>query len=402
MMTPEQDNRQAVKISDRVYWVGALDWALRDFHGYLTSEGSTYNAFLVLADKPVLIDTVKSAFKDEMMARIATVIDPAKIEIIVSNHSEMDHSGAIPEVLADINPSEIIASDQGVKALKEHFNWDRSLRSISDGERSDAGGAHFRFNETRMLHWPDSMFTFYEEEGILFSNDAFGSHLCSIERYEDELSRELTMREAAKYYANILLPYSPLVTKLIGKLPELNYDLKMIAPDHGPIWRENPTEIVEAYAHWALQKPTRKAVIVYDTMWESTAQMAQAINQGLRQNDIATVVMPLSESHRSDVITELLDAGAFLVGSPTLNGQILPPIADVMTYIKGLRPKNLVGGAFGSYGWAPASINQIEKLLTELGVDLVSPGLKTKYVPSEEVLSQCNALGSQVAQHLVK
>jgi flavorubredoxin len=400
MMTRDQDNRQAVKISDRVYWVGALDWDLRDFHGYLTSEGSTYNAFLVLADKPVLIDTVKPAFKDEMMDRIASVIDPSKIEIIVSNHSEMDHSGAIPEVLSSINPSEIIASDQGVKALKDHFHWDRPVRTIADGERIDVGGAHLRFNETRMLHWPDSMFTFYEEEGILFSNDAFGSHLASVERYEDELSRELTMGEAAKYYANILLPYSPLVTKLIAKLPELNYDLKMIAPDHGPIWRNNPIEIVEAYANWAQQQPRRKAVIMYDTMWESTTMMARAIETGLRQDEVETVIMPLSESHRSDVITELLDAGAFLVGSPTLNGLILPPIADVMTYIKGLKPKNLIGAAFGSYGWAPASITQVEKLLAELGVDLVAPGIKAKYVPTEETLTQCTALGSLVAQRL--
>lgn len=391
---------RAVRISEHVYWVGALDWGLRDFHGYLTSEGSTYNAYLILADRITLVDTVKAAFHDEMMARIASVIDPGDIDCIISNHTEMDHTGALPRVIAELVPREVIASANGVKALKEHFHWDVPVRAVADGELLDLGGRAVRFFETRMLHWPDSMFTFLEDDGVLFSNDAFGMHLASSERFVDELDPARIWFEAGKYYANILLPYSALVQKLLAKLPSLDLDLRMIAPDHGPIWRKDPLRIVTRYGDWAAQAPSRKAVVIYDTMWGSTAQMAAAVGEGLAAGGLSVRMMPLSGSHRSDVITELLEAGAWLVGSPTFNGLILPSLADVLTYVKGLKPLNLVGAAFGSYGWGGQAVRILNQELEEMKVELVGEGVGIRYVPDAEGLALCRALGGSVAGRL--
>ena len=391
---------RAARVADRVYWVGAIDWTLRDFHGYRTSEGSTYNAYLILAERVTLVDTVKAPFIDEMMSRIASVLDPKQIQCIISNHSEMDHSGALPEVLARVCPEEVIASGNGVKALQRHFHWDVPVRAAADGERLDLGNSAIRFFEAKMLHWPDSMFAYLEDEGVLFSNDVFGMHLASLERFVDELDPARCMREATKYYANIVLPYSNLVLKLVKRLPSLELNIKMIATDHGPIWRRDPEQIVKQYARWAEQAFTRKAVVIYDTMWNSTEKMARAVTEGLGQGGVHVEMMPLRVSHRSDVITELLDAGAILVGSPTLNGQVLPTVADVMNYVTGLKPQNLVGGVFGSYGWGGQSVKQLETLLREMKVEMVAEGVGAQYVPDTDALDRCRSLGMQVAAKL--
>jgi flavorubredoxin len=393
---------RAVRIADRVHWVGAIDWGLRNFHGYLTARGTTYNAYLITGEKPVLIDTVKPPFHDEMMARVASVIDPTEIDCVISNHAEMDHSGCLPAVIAAVRPSRVIASQMGAKALAAHFHWDVDVDVVRTGDRLELGGAAFRFVEARMLHWPDSMFAFLEGDGVLFTNDGFGMHLASSERFADQLDPSLLRYEAAKYYANILLPLSPLVTRLVEKLPDLGLDVRIIAPDHGPIWRENPMQIVELYARWAEQAPGRKAVVIYDTMWQSTAVMARVLGDGLAAGEVETVLMPLDGSHRSDVATELLDAGALAVGSPTMNGQIYPTVADALTYIKGLKRKGLVGAAFGSYGWSGEAVGHIEKHLEEMKVELVGEGVKHKYVPDRDVLGRCRELGSAIARRLVE
>ncbi|MFC1572879.1 FprA family A-type flavoprotein [Candidatus Eisenbacteria bacterium] len=387
----------AVKISDRVYWVGAIDWALRDFHGYATSMGSTYNAYLIVADQITLVDTVKESLMNEMMARIASVIDPSDIQNIVCNHAEMDHSGLLPRMIREVRPERVIASRQGVKALNAHFHWDVQVEEVKDGECLDLGGARVHFVATPMLHWPDSMFSYLEGDRVLFSQDAFGMHLASGERFADELDAELLRQEAAKYYANILLPFSPMVTKLFAKLPSLNLDIGIIAPDHGPIWREKPEQILECYSEWATQRPTRKAVVVYDTMWYSTARMAEAVSEGLASGGLTVKMMPLAGSHRSDVATELLEAGTLVVGSPTINGMIYPTVADVLTYIRGLKPKNLIGAAFGSYGWTGESIGQVEEYLTEINVEIAAERVRVQYVPDSDALMRCHALGRQVA-----
>jgi flavorubredoxin len=391
---------RAIEIADRVFWVGAIDWGIRNFHGYLTSRGTTYNAFLVLGERPALIDTVKPPFGDEMLARIASVIDPAKIEVIVSNHAEMDHSGFLPQAIERIRPSKIVASPAGRDALERHFRIGASIEAVKTGDALDLGGATLRFVEARMLHWPDSMFSYLAEGGVLFSNDAFGMHLATSERFADELDPALLREEGAKYYANILQPLSPIVRAFLDKLPGLGLDIRTIAPDHGPIWRREPGWIVDRYAEWAAPKPSRKAVVVYDTMWGSTAKMARAIGDGLAAGGASVVQMPLDGAHRSDVATELLGAGALLVGSPTMNNQLFPAMADAMTYLEGLKPKNLIGASFGSFGWSGEATAQLDERLKRMKVELVADGLKLKYIPSGEELEACRNLGLAVAEKL--
>ena len=394
------DSFKAVKISEKVYWVGAIDWNLRNFHGYLTSRGSTYNAFLIVADKVTLIDTVKPQFYDEMMARIGSVIDPSQIDYVVSNHAEMDHSGSLPRLLHSLRPKKLIASSKGVDALKAHFHWDKEIEAVKTGDRLDLGNTALSFIEARMLHWPDSMFSFLEDEGILFSNDAFGMHLATSQRFADEIDPWILRYEGSKYYANILLHLSPIVSKLIEKLPSFNLDIKMIAPDHGPIWRENLEQIIGYYAQWAQQRPTNKALVVYDTMWQSTATMARAVGDGLAEGGARVVLMSLEGTHRSNVVTELLDAGALIVGSPTMNNQIYPTVADVMNYLKGLKPKNLIGATFGSYGWSGEAVKHLDQMMQDMKVALVQEGLRIKYVPTTQDLARCRELGAQVAAKL--
>jgi len=385
----------AAKITEEIYWVGAIDWSLRDFHGYATERGTTYNAYLVLADKPTLVDTVKAPFRDEMFARIESVIDPEKIRYIVSNHSEMDHTGCLPDAVRWIKPEKVYASTNGAKALQAHFHEAMDLTAAANGEEISLGNKTLRFIETKMLHWPDSMFAYLVEDQVLFSQDGFGMHLATTERFDDEIDPGILRYEAAKYYANILLPFAPMVSLALDKAATL--PLKMIAPDHGPVWRKDIDLIVDLYAHWAAQKPVRKAVIVYDTMWGSTAAMAKAIEDGLVAEGVSVKSMRLKENPRSNVATEMLGAGALIVGSPTLNNQMFPTVADVLTYLKGLKPKNLVGAAFGSYGWSDTAVKQVGRALEELQVNVVAGPLSVQYVPSHDDLLKCHELGRKIA-----
>jgi flavorubredoxin len=389
---------RAVRVTEDVWWVGAIDWNIRDFHGYRTRRGSTYNAYLILADKITLIDTVKAPFREEMMARIASVIDPGKIDYIVSNHSEMDHSGSLPEVIRAVNPGKVFASAVGAKTLKELFPLDREITAVKDGETLSLGNRTLTFLETRMLHWPDSMFAYLNEEQLLFSQDAFGMHYASTERFADECDPAILAYEAATYYANIILPYSPLVLKLIEKVTAAGLSFRTIAPDHGPIWRKETGGIIGSYAKWAAQKPEAKAVVVYATMWHSTEMMARAIGEGLAAGGLRVKLMSMDEVHRSDVVYELLGAGALAVGSPTLNNHLLPNMADIMTYLKGLKPKNLVGAAFGSYGWSGEAVKEIEEILAEMKVEKAGEGIRVKNVPDAGVLARCYELGKTMAE----
>jgi flavorubredoxin len=391
---------RAVRISDRVHWVGAIDWTIRDFHGYATRRGTTYNAYLVMADDVTLIDTVKAPFRDEFMSRVRSVVDPRDIKVIVSNHSEMDHSGLLPEVVKAVAPREVIASQMGVKALSEHFHGLGGLTAVKDGERRSLGNAALTFYETRMLHWPDSMISFLDGDGVLFSQDAFGMHLASTERFDDELDPAVLDAEAKKYYANILMPYSGLVTKALERLRSLGLPAKLVAPDHGPIWRTGFAGIAASYGRWAEQRPARKAVLLYDTMWGSTAAMAAAIADGLAEGGASAKVLPMSSSDRSEAATELLEAGALLVGSSTLNGQMLPAVADVLTYLKGLRPLNLVGQAFGSFGWSGEAVQHIQDALAQMKVGMVGEPQRCRHVPTQAQLASCRTLGSVTAAAL--
>lgn len=393
----------AVRLTDRLYWVGAIDWGIREFHGYATGRGTTYNAYLVMDETVTLVDTVKAPFKEEMLGRIASVTDPSGIDLLISNHSEMDHTGCLPEVVEAVRPSRVLASKNGKKALQAHFHLDAGIEAVEDGQALSLGRTEATFVETRMLHWPDSMMTYLSGEQVLFSQDGFGMHLASTERYADELPRDIVRHELAKYYANILLPFSKLVTKAVAALREMNLPLAMIAPDHGPIHRENPTWVLDAWARWAEQRPTRKAVVVYDTMWHSTEAMARAVAEGLLEGGATSVrVCPLAASHRSDVATEVLEAGALVVGSPTLNSTVFPTVADCLTYLEGLAPQNLVGAAFGSYGWNGKALGRLEEWLDAMGVERVADSVSLQYVPDEEGLARCRALGRQVGEAVAR
>lgn len=393
---------KAVRVSDHTYWVGAIDWGIRNFHGYATHRGTTYNSYLVMADKVTLIDTVKKPFFTEMMSRIRSVIAPEKIKVIVSNHSEMDHSGSIIETIDAVKPEKVFASVMGVKALAEHFHHSKEIQAIKDGESLDLGNMRLTAVETRMVHWPDSMMTYLDRDKLLFSQDGFGMHLASTERFADEIPEWLLYQEAAKYYANILLLYTRTIAQALEKVQGLNVPIEFICPDHGPVWRkpEQISWIISNYIKWAEQKPTDKAVIVYDTMWKTDQHMADAIADGVREAGARGKVLPLSGAHRSDVATEILEAGALIVGSPTINNQIFPSLADVLTYLKGLKPRNLIGAVFGSYGWSGEACKILAGYLEDMGVEIVARPLSSKYVADEETLIQAHELGVLVGKKL--
>jgi flavorubredoxin len=393
---------QPVPVTESVYWVGAVDWSVRDFHGYATRRGTTYNAYLILADRITLVDTVKAGFRQEMLERIAGVVDPAKIDVVVSNHSEPDHTGELGATIHIVRPQAVYASVNGKKALEAHYRLGATITAVTDGQSVDLGGASLVFAETKMCHWPDSMVAYLPGEKILFSQDAFGMHLASFERFADQLDPALLEYEAAKYFANILLPLSDSVTRNIEKLKALNLPIAAIAPDHGPVWRTQPERIVDRYAAWARQERGNKAVVLYDTMWKSTEAMAQAVAEGLGAGGARPTLMPVAGVHRSDVATRLLDSGALLVGSPTLNNELLPGLADVLTYVKGLRPKGLVGGVFGSYGWSGEATDKAAAFLKEMGVEVVGDPLRARYVADAEVRGRAFDLGRAVAEKLSK
>ena len=391
---------KAVQVTEKVWWVGAIDWNLREFHGYRTVRGSTYNAYLVLADKITLVDTVKAPFKEEMMQRIASVIgDPAKIDYIVSNHAEMDHSGALPAVIAEVKPEKVFASQMGVKALDAHFRIGSALTPVKTGEAISLGNMSMTFVETRMLHWPDSMVSYIPEQKILFSQDGFGMHLATDKLFADENDPAVVEQEMSRYYANILLLYAPQTLKLLDDLPKLNLAIDVIAPDHGPLWRgELLGRPMEYYRKWASQVPEKRAVVVYSTMWHSTEKMAVAIADGIRSAGVGVKLMSLEACTRSDVAAEVMCAGALVVGSPTLNNQMYPAVADMLCYLKGLRPKNVLAAGFGSFGWSGEAVAQIYEQFAAMKLESAAEGLKIKYVPTDADLKNCFDYGMKIGE----
>lgn len=389
-----------IEIAEGIFWVGSVDWNIRDFHGYSTYEGTTYNAYLILDEKITLIDTVKSEFADELLMKISQIIDPKKIAYVVSNHTEMDHSGSLSRVMHKIGEDKpLYCSQMGHKNLALHFNQNWNYKPVKNKETLLLGKRTLTFLETRMLHWPDSMFSYLKEDNILFSSDGFGQHYAGIERFDDQI-KDAVMPHAKKYFANILLPYSPLVLKLVEQVTDMGLALDMICPDHGIIWRDDPIKIVNAYVEWSRQKPKRKALVIYDTMWHSTEKMAEAIVDSLVQEGVDAKPMHLRKWHRSDIMTEVLDAGAIIVGSPTLNNNLFPTVSDVLTYMKGLKPKNKIGAAFGSYGWSGESVKLINSQLNEMNFDMIDPGVNVRYVPDKKGFEACYALGKKVAHAL--
>ena len=394
---------KAMPVTDNVYWVGAIDWATRDFHGYETARGTTYNAYLVLADKVTLIDTVKGPFADEMLARVASVIDPGDIDYLVANHAESDHAGAMGAVLRAIRPDKVFTSARGVEVFAQHYRDLGELTAVPDGGSIPLGNMDLTCFDTRLCHWPESMVTWLPARGVLFSQDIFGMHLASFERFDDQLPLPLLDTESANYFANILLPLTAFVGKTLDRLAKANLPIKVLAPDHGPIRRTaaHITRIIEQYTRWCSQPRVNKAVIVYDTMWGSSELMARAVGEGLAASGTAVRMMPMSGTHRSDVANELLDAGALILATPTLNNEILPRLADVLTYVKGLKPKGLIGAVVGSFGWSGEATKDLCDMLVEMKVELVEPEpVRCKWVPNGATLAACYALGQKVAARL--
>jgi flavorubredoxin len=390
------------EIKKDIFWVGVVDWNLRNFHGYsLARRGTTYNAYLALDDKITLFDTVSAGATSEFLHQIRKIVDPGEIDYLVVNHAEPDHSGALPQVVEAIRPERIFCSKMGEKIITGHYpkakDW--PLETVENGSSISLGQRTVTFLETRMLHWPDSMVSYIPEERLLISSDAFGQNLATSQRFDDEVDETILFDEAATYFANIILPFSPLVKKVLAKIREAELDIDMIAPDHGLIWRKNAAKIIESYDDWSDQKPTKKAVIVYDTMWHSTERMAKAIAEGLISEGIRTKLMHLKTFHHSDVMGEVLKAGAVFVGSPTHNNGILPQVADLLTYMKGLRPQNKIGAAFGSYGWSGEAVKTITEWLKGMNMDVVE-GVKCQWVPQHEQLALCVELGQNVAKQL--
>ena len=378
---------KAYKLRDNIWWVGGIDWDLRNFHGYLTQRGSTYNAYLIIDEKITLIDNVKYYLYDEMISRISDVIDPARIDIIVQNHVEMDHSSGLPQLMKLIPNAKIYTNANGIKGLKAHYKEDWNFEEIKSGDSINIGKRDLTFLTTPMVHWPDNQVTYCPQEKILFSNDAFGQHIATNERLVEEYHLSIALEEAKKYYANIVLPYSRMVQKVLEAAAPL--ELEMIAPSHGLIWTEHIPQILAAYTDWAnnVADPGR-ALVIWDTMWKSTQMMAQAIAQGFENRGIKAKMLNLQTNHISDIMTDVMDAKYICVGSPTINSSILPTVAAFIYYLKGLSPKERIGLAFGSYGWGGQSVPILQQMLgdpKECGFTMLEP-IKALYIPDSETL----------------
>ena len=385
-----------ITLKQGIHWVGAVDWNIRNFHGYITHRGTTYNAYLIVDEKVALVDTVKEPFFPEMMRRIWEVINPKKIDYLVSNHTEPDHSGAITKALGEMEGAELIASDMGVKGLRRYYGEDLKCTSIREKPTINLGKRTLQFVPVPMVHWPDSMVTYVSEEKILLSNDAFGQHLATSKRFDDEVDQAVLMQEATAYYANIVMPLWMSVNRAFKALEGVEID--MIVPSHGVIWRSNPGMILEAYQRWVEGASKPKAVVVYDTMWGSTERVAKALADGLTSEGVEVQLHRLSETHNSDVITDLLEARAVIVGSPTLNNGLFPTVASFLAYMKGLKPKQKIGAAFGSYGWGGGAKRAAEAELKAAGVKLVESDLDFQYRPTGAELQRSVAFGRDIAK----
>jgi len=374
-----------IKLRENIYWVGGIDWNLRDFHGYLTQRGTTYNAYLVIDDKITLIDTVREYLYQELIERISTLVDPSKIDYIITNHVEMDHSGSLPKIIELAPQATIFTSPQGEKGLNAHYKNDWNIEVVKSGETLSLGKKSLQFLQTPLVHWPDNMVSYMPEEKILFSNDAFGQHISSSERFDDQYPLDITLEEAKKYYANIVLPYGKQVKKALESASQL--EIEMIAPSHGLIWRKNLPTILEEYKKWSGNETEEKGVVVFDTMWGSTGKIARSIQKAFENQGIKIAMRNLKYNHISDVMTEVITSKYICVGSPTLNNGILPSVSSFLTYMKGLSPKERKGLAFGSYGWSGESVGVIEEVLRDCGFDLIEQ-VRLQYIPDDSSLNE--------------
>ena len=391
-----------VELAENVYWVGVVDWNVRDFHGYETRRGTTYNTYLIMDDKKVLVDTVKYPFKTILSENIRELVDPEDLDYVIANHVEMDHSSSLTHIMQQAKNATIVSSRRGKDGLTKYYGdrgWD--FRIVKTGDELKLGTRTLQFVEAPMLHWPDSMFTYLKEDRILMPNDAFGQHLASSQRFDDEVDQSVLMDEAAKYFANILMPYAPLIVRKIEEVSKLGIEPRIIAPSHGIVWRSNPEKIVNSYLEWSRGKSIKKAVIVYDTMWRSTERMAYAICDGITRNGVEARLFQMRRSDFAEVLKEILDAKAVIVGSPTLNSSMFPTISAFINYVAGLRPKGKIWASFGSYGWGGGAVRAINNQLKESRFDVLEPSLQIRYAPTDEELQKCIEFGEKIAERII-
>lgn len=392
------------KMTDKVTWVGKIDWELRKFHGdeYSTDRGSSYNSYLIQDEKTVLIDTVWEPFAEEFITNLKKEIDLNDIDYIIMQHNEVDHSGSLPLLMKEIPGTPIYCTANGAKLLKAHYHEDWNFVEVKTGDTLDIGQSTLTFVEARMLHWPDSMMTYMSGDNILFSNDAFGQHYASDLMYNDLVDQGELYQEAIKYYANILAPFSPLVTNKIKEILNLELPLSMIATSHGIIWRDNPTQIVEKYLKWADSYQEHQVTIAYDTMWNATRKMAEAIAEGIKSVDSTLTVKLFNAANtdKNDLITELFKSKAFLIGSSTVNKGIMHATGGLLEMLRGLGLKNKKTAAFGSYGWSGESVEIIESKLKDAKFEVIEDGIKELWNPDIDQLENCREFGRNFAKKL--
>jgi anaerobic nitric oxide reductase flavorubredoxin len=392
------------KITEKVTWVGKIDWELRSFHGdeLSTHKGSSYNSYLIRDKKTVLIDTVWQPFAKEYIEELKKEIDLNEIDYIIVNHGEIDHSGALTELMKLIPNTPIYCTGNGIKSLKGHYHQDWNFVQVKTGDVLDIGESKLTFIEARMLHWPDTMFTYMSGENILFSNDGFGQHFASDPLYNDSVDQGELYHEAMKYYANILTPFSMFVKKKIEEILSLNLPLDIICPSHGVIWRDNPTQIVEKYMEWANDYQENQITIVFDSMWHGTRRMAEYIGEGIRTADknVKIKILNAADTDKNDVLVEVFKSKAVLVGSPTINKGISYAIMGILEMMKGLSLKNKKGAAFGAYGWSGESPKIINDLLNKAGFVIVSEPIKELWNPDAEALNRCKEFGKNFVENI--
>ncbi len=388
-----------IEIKKNIFWVGVVDWNISSFHGYsLARNGSTYNAFLVLDDKVTLFDTVPEKFKLDLYHQIHKLVKPEQIDYIVVNHVELDHSGALPFIVEKCAPEKIFCSPMGEKFLLSHFHkpeW--PVQVVKDGESVSLGQRNVQFMEAKMLHWPDTMFSCIPGDRLLMSSDAFGQNIATSNIFDDEHDLNFLLTEARHYYTNIILPFSGFVQKALDRVKESGLEIDMIAPDHGVIWRSHVEDILSAYKEFASQKVRAKAVLVFDTMWQSTEKMIKAVGDALMEEGIEIKFMSLKRFHHSDVMGEFSDAALLVCASPTHNNGMLPLMADFLTYMKGLKPKGRIGATLGSFGWSGEAPKAMAAVLEEAGFELPLGPLRVKNVPAHEHLAECREMGKALA-----
>lgn len=393
-----------MNVKNNVTWVGKIDWELRKFHGdeYSTHRGSTYNSYLIKEEKVALIDTVWTPFSKEYLENLSKKIDLKKIDYVIANHAESDHSGALPELMRHIPETPIYCTKNGVRSLKGHYHKNWNFKTVKTGDRLNLGQKELIFVEAPMLHWPDSMFCYLTGDNILFSNDAFGQHYASEYMFNDLVNQDELMTECIKYYANILTPFSKFVDKKIKEVLALNLPVDIICTSHGIIWRDDPTHIVNKYLEWANDYRENQITILYDTMWNGTRVMAENIATGIKSSDSSVNIklFNIAKRDKNDIITEVFKSKGIAVGSPTINKGILTSVAGILEEIKGLRFVGKKATAFGSYGWSGESIKIILDVLEKSGFNVVDDGLKIMWNPDEENIKQCIEYGKKLSELL--